>query len=103
MSTLRYSTLLPILAVVSPLSLTPAAAQSQCGPLQEVVKSLGDRYKEAPVGMGITQPGQVLEVFASQSGSWTMVITNADGRSCLIAAGENWDMIQGTRGTPIAY
>jgi hypothetical protein len=45
----------------------------------------------------------VLELFASKTGSWTMVITNADGRSCLLAAGENWDMIQAARGTPISY
>jgi hypothetical protein len=103
LTALRYSILFPILAIVAPLAITPAAAQSQCGPRQEVVKSLGDRFKEAPVGMGMTQPGQVLELFASKTGSWTMVITNADGRSCLLAAGENWDMIQAARGTPISY
>lgn len=103
LSALRDSILFPILAIVTPLAVTPAAAQSQCGPRQEVVKSLGDRFRETPVGMGVTQPGQVLELFASKSGSWTMVITNAEGRSCLIAAGENWDMIQAARGTPISY
>jgi hypothetical protein len=103
LTALRYSILFPILAIVAPLAIAPASAQTQCGPRQEVVKSLGDRFKEAPVGMGMTQPGQVLELFASKTGSWTMVITNADGRSCLLAAGENWDMIQVAKGTPISY
>lgn len=78
----------------------PAFAQGQCGPREHLVKSLGDRFKEAPVGMGITQPGQIVELFTSDTGSWTMVLTTPNGTSCLIAAGESWDTIQRAKGTP---
>lgn len=35
-----------------------------------------------------------IEVFASESGSFTIVNTRPDGLSCLIAAGENWQAIE---------
>ncbi len=79
---------------------TPASAQSQCGPREQLVKSLGERYREAPVGVGVMQPNQVLELFTSDAGSWTMVVTLPNGTSCLIAAGESWNSIIPVKGTP---
>ncbi len=70
-----------------------AGAQTSCGPREQ--------YKEDPVGMGLAQPGQVLEVFASSSGSWTMVITLPDGKACMIAAGDNWEMVTKVKGSPV--
>jgi hypothetical protein len=54
-----------------------------------------------PVGIGLAQPGQVLEVFASSNGSWTMVMTMPDGKACLIAAGDNCEMVTRIKGSPI--
>lgn len=78
-----------------------AAAQASCGPRDQLVKLLADQYKEDPVGIGLAQPGQVLEVFASQGGSWSMVMTMPDGKACLIAAGDNWEMVSKIKGSPI--
>ncbi|MXQ12529.1 hypothetical protein [Microvirga makkahensis] len=78
-----------------------AQAQASCGPRHELVKLLADRYKEDPVGIGLSQPGQVLEVFASQAGTWSMVMTMPDGKACLIAAGDNWEMVTKAKGSPI--
>ena len=65
------------------------------------MKLLSDQYKEDPVGMGLAQPGQVLEVFASPGGTWTMVMTRPDGKACLIASGNNWEMMTKIKGNPI--
>jgi hypothetical protein len=81
--------------------ITPAAAQSSCGPREQLVKLLADQYKEDPVGIGLAQPGQVLEVFASSNGTWSMVMTMPDGKACLIAAGDNWEMVTKIKGKPI--
>ncbi|WP_243368743.1 hypothetical protein [Microvirga solisilvae] len=78
-----------------------ASAQTSCGPREQLVKVLADQYKEDPVGIGLAQPGQVLEVFASQGGSWSMVMTMPDGKACLIAAGDNWEMVTKIKGSPI--
>jgi len=77
-----------------------ASAQTSCGPRDQLVKILADRYKEDPVGIGLAQPDQVLEVFASQAGTWSMVMTMPDGKACLIAAGDNWEMITKVKGDP---
>jgi len=95
----RYPILFPVLGIFASVLASPASAQAQCGPREQVVKSLGERYKEAPSGMGVTQPGQVIELFTSDSGSWTMLLTTANGTSCLIAAGESWDTITRAKGT----
>ena len=78
-----------------------AHAQGACGPRDKLVEALSDQYKESPVGIGLVQSGQVLEVFASSSGSWSMVMTAADGKTCIIAAGDNWEMITKVKGTGI--
>ncbi|MCH7833031.1 MAG: hypothetical protein IIC55_09200 [Proteobacteria bacterium] len=60
-------------------------------------------YAEAPVSMGVTMGGGVIEVYASAEGTWTLVITQPNGMSCLIAAGQDWEelpkpeMISGTK------
>jgi hypothetical protein len=101
MTSPRYAALAALVTLGVAASGFSASAQSQCGPRQDLVKNLGDKFKESPIGRGLTQPGQVLEIFASQSGSWTMVVTTPNGTSCLIAAGENWDMMAFAKGTPI--
>jgi hypothetical protein len=77
-----------------------AQAHASCGPRNQLVKLLSDRYKEDPVGIGLAQPGQVLEIFASQTGTWSMVMTMPDGQACLIAAGDNWEMLTKVKGNP---
>jgi hypothetical protein len=90
----------PILGCSLLVAPSLAHAQASCGPRDQLVKLLADQYKEDPVGIGLAQPGQVLEVFASQAGTWSMVMTMPDGKSCLIAAGNNWEMVTKIKGNP---
>ncbi|MGO4524658.1 hypothetical protein AB4097_07305 [Microvirga sp. 2MCAF35] len=89
-----------LIGAIAAFGITPAAAQTSCGPREQLVKLLADQYKEDPVGIGLAQPGQVLEVFASSGGTWTMVMTMPDGKACLIAAGNNWEMVTKIKGNP---
>jgi hypothetical protein len=93
---------LPLLALGALTAIGPssAMADNSCGPREQLVKILAQQYKEDPVGIGLAQPGQVLEVFASSSGSWSMVMTMPDGKACLIAAGDNWEMVTKVKGNP---
>jgi hypothetical protein len=97
----RPLAVLPVLGCSLFAGPSEAAAQASCGPRDQIVKVLADQYKEDPVGIGLAQPGQVLEVFASQAGSWSMVMTMPDGKACLIAAGDNWEMVTKIKGSPI--
>ena len=96
----RSLAVLPILGCSLLVAPSLANAQASCGPRDQLVKLLADRYKEDPVGIGLAQPGEVLEVFASQAGTWSMVMTMPDGKSCLIAAGNNWEMVTKIKGNP---
>lgn len=77
------------------LATFPASAetqgQSQCNERDRVVKLLADKYAEAPVAVGVTNTGGLVEVLSTGSGAtWTIIITTPKGWSCLIAAGEGW-------------
>jgi hypothetical protein len=70
-----------------------AEAQSLCGQRDEMVAGLEKRYAETPVSMGLASNGAVVEVFASESGTWTIIMTHPNGLSCLVVAGEGWEAL----------
>lgn len=67
------------------------AGHGLCGPRGEFLRQLARNYGEAPVAAGLVSNGAVLEVLASESGSWTIILTRADGKSCVVAAGSSWE------------
>jgi hypothetical protein len=79
-------------SVTAPQSAS-ASASAFCDKRQFITQSLTKDYKEDPVSMGVANTGAVIEIFASENGSWTMVLTKPDGMSCMIAAGSNWETL----------
>ena len=72
-------------------SIIPANAQGNCFPRDEFLTGLSDRYEEKPVAVGLANTGQILEVFRSRDGAtWTIILTDPEGISCLAAVGEDW-------------
>ncbi len=69
----------------------PAQAQAMCGERRAVVQNLEQTYSEAPVSIGLASNGAVIEVLASPSGSFTIILTRPNGLSCVMAAGESWE------------
>ena len=65
-------------------------AQAVCGEHREVVSKLKKGHSETPVSMGLASNGAVIEVFASDKGTFTIIMTLPSGMSCLMAAGEDW-------------
>ncbi len=87
-------TALPLAAVVLVrLAVAPALAQDAgpCVERSDFLDHLSLRYGEAPVAMGVTASGGVLEVVASETGSWTIIVTWPSGVSCGLASGESWE------------
>lgn len=74
---------------------THAAHAAQCAPREQVVARLATGFDEVRRGAGLTTGpdgrAQVLEIFASEAGSWTAVVTRPDGLSCLVASGQAWE------------
>ena len=75
----------------------PASAQTlnamrgvQCGERTKIVDTLGKRFKENRFAMGLASNVSLLEFFVSKKGTWTILSTRADGKTCIVAAGKNW-------------
>jgi hypothetical protein len=67
---------------------------AQCGPRNDVLARLAERYGETRRGLGIAANRALVEVFASgQTGSWTITVTLADGTTCLVASGDNFETV----------
>ncbi len=83
--------LLGLLAAPAPaFGALPVQAHTICAPRGNVVERLEGRYSEVPGSRGVLQGGEVIEVFVSPEGSFTVIITRPDGISCVLAAGEDW-------------
>ena len=79
------------LALIAALATGPAMAQSdapRCGPRAAAAETLATRYGEAVRFVGIINAAAVVEVWASDaSGTWTLLVTNAEGETCVIFTG----------------
>ncbi|MER9234179.1 hypothetical protein NKI56_19120 [Mesorhizobium sp. M0622] len=76
----------------------PAAAEAGsplCASRPEILKQLSTRFKEAPVALGLAKNGSVVEVLTSDDGeTWTIMVSQPNGPSCLVAAGEGWEELK---------
>ena len=69
----------------------PAQAQTICDDRAVMLDKLKADYAEAPVSRGLTASGtQMVEILASERGTFSIILTKPDGESCLMAAGDSW-------------
>lgn len=82
---------------------TVAAAQPQCDQRESVLQVLEQKYKEAPVALGVTHNGGLVEVLSTGNGTtWSIIVTTPQGMSCLVAAGEGWRAMEQVAADPEA-
>ena len=72
---------------------TQNAQAAQCGPRAVVVAQLAERYGESRRGMGLAGNAAIVEVFVSETATWTVTVTMPDGRTCLLASGTGWETL----------
>ncbi|MCA0927505.1 hypothetical protein [Ruegeria profundi] len=78
------------------LMLVPAAyaespiAEVICEPTSRMHEKLTRQFRAKRTATGVRSPEQVMEVWTSKSGDWTMVMTYATGTSCIVAMGHDW-------------
>ena len=65
-----------------------------CDSRDAILAALGASYSESPTERGLSKDGDVMiEVLTAEDGkTWTIIITKPDGKSCLIAAGTDWQI-----------
>lgn len=80
-------------AVVALVIAGPAFAQDSpkiCDDRAKFVPWLAKKYGETPRVMAPDSRGLLIEVFVSESGSWTLMLSAPTGRSCIRAVGKDW-------------
>ena len=78
-----------------------ANAMRACAPHDALKKSLSGKYKESRKAYGLAGGKRIMEIFVSEKGTWTVIVTNLQGLSCVLAVGDNWeDMPQVKTGAP---
>ncbi len=72
-----------------------AEAQMICGQRDAIVAQLERKYGETRRSVGLQQGRAVVEVYASEkTGSWTILVTDTAGKSCLMAAGDAFEAVR---------
>jgi hypothetical protein len=73
----------------------PHSAASQmmrsCAGRSEVVNFLDKNFAERLTAVGLINQNAMLEVYAAQSGTWTLLVTDVHGVSCILLSGDSWD------------
>ena len=87
----KLSLALTMIAVGMASTYTAEAAGRVCGERAKMTKFLMKRYKETPRAMGVASSGKsVMEIYTSDKGSWTVLMTTAKGVTCIMGAGRDW-------------
>ena len=55
-----------------------------------MTKHLSVSYAEQPLNLALDANGNMVEVYSSNQGSWTMVVITPAGVACVVATGEAW-------------
>ena len=69
-----------------------------------MVARMTANYGEVPVARAITAVSTILEVLAAPGGvTWSIIITNDAGLSCMVAVGEDWQGLAPPQGQPLRW
>ena len=81
-------------AAFTALPLQAAASKSDmiCGSRHDLVADLDRDFDERLMFRGVTKLGNLVEVFTSGGGSWTILVDHPSGFSCVLSAGSPWEI-----------
>ena len=71
-----------------------AADAAVCMQHKTLVSYLTERFDETPRALGLVASRNVMEVYVSEKGTWTIVMTTAQGIACIVAAGDTWEEVK---------
>lgn len=73
---------------------TTAQAQAACAARDQVISRLETKYGESRQSIGLAPNNGVFEVYASaETGTWTIVMTQPNGVTCLVASGSAFEAL----------
>ena len=72
-------------------SASEASARNMCMKHADLEVVL-EKHKETQAAIGLASNGSLIQVYTSSDGStWSIVMTNPQGVSCVVAVGQDWD------------
>lgn len=86
-------------AIALALIASPAAAQDICGDRDTMIANMASKYGETAHSAGVAPlfDGSgvlIVENFVnSETGTWTLIVTGPDGRTCVLAIGNRFRLI----------
>ena len=83
------------IAVAALISSSAAFAKGACGPRDLMTDAARGQFGESLVAQGLTlQNRQVVELYVSQNGTWTMFLSPRENMACVVAVGDNWRQLK---------
>ena len=65
-----------------------------CDTHDGLAAALGSQYGETPIAVGLAGTAYIMELFANrETGTWTFVLTRADGSACGLASGDGLETL----------
>ena len=66
---------------------------TNCAQRQIVLERLQSGFGETRRSMGLAANNGIVEVHASEDGSWSITVTHPNGLTCLVAAGQSFEAL----------
>lgn len=83
------------IAAAALISSSAALAQGACGPRDMMIDAARGKFGESLVAQGLTlQNRQVVELYVSPNGTWTMFLSPRENMACVVAIGDNWRQLK---------
>lgn len=80
------------LALVAALFATPLVAQNRnCAPRDIVVKMLTEKHGESLRITGLINAENLIEIFVSEAGTFTVLVSGSNGIACQVSGGTNYE------------
>ncbi|MGX9143115.1 hypothetical protein [Mesorhizobium sp. 128a] len=82
-----------VAAIGTALALSTLSAQAQfiCGGHSDLVAGLAQAFQQKQIGYGVVGEAAIVEIYVSANGTWSMLVTDVQGRSCIFATGDGWE------------
>jgi hypothetical protein len=82
-----------IAAIGTALALSTLSAQAQfiCGGHSDLVAGLAQAFQQKQIGYGVVSEAAIVEIYVAANGTWSMLVTDVKGRSCIFATGDGWE------------
>ncbi len=69
------------------------AQAAPCSDHAAIAQNLAATFGETLQSIGLAANNTVVEIYASEAGSWTITVSTAEGQTCLVAAGQAFQHI----------